>query len=165
MKYIHPLNPPKTTISLTLNEDFVARNRYLGQEWVIAFYRILWDESTYPSPQIKIKHNITVNIFYDTVKPLYEGFHCMYCTQGLYSLSVRTSYRQNSWSLGVAGLDGMMIVSLWNLTGSSAALLPRWLSNFRAIGKVETRISRLWDFPRSCSNYVRPPVYSGPGTV
>ena len=43
-----------------------------------------------------------------------------------------------------------MIVSLWNLTGISAALLLRSLSNFRAIGKVWTRISRLWDFTRSC---------------
>ena len=44
-----------------------------------------------------------------------------------------------------------MVVSLWNLTGTSAAVLPRYLPNFRAIGKVWTRISRLRDFTRSCS--------------
>ena len=43
-----------------------------------------------------------------------------------------------------------MIVSLWNLTGFSAALLPRCQSNFRAIEKVQSRISRLRDFTRSC---------------
>ena len=47
-----------------------------------------------------------------------------------------TSYRQILWRLEAARLDVMMIVSLWNLTGISAALLPICLSNFRAIGKV-----------------------------
>ena len=43
-----------------------------------------------------------------------------------------------------------MIVSLWNLTSILAALLPRCLSNFRAMGKVYTRI--LWhrNFMGSC---------------
>ena len=57
-------------------------------------------------------------------------------TQGLYSLSGKTSYRQISRSLEVARLGVTIIVSLWNLTGIAAALLPRCLSNFRAIGKV-----------------------------
>ena len=70
--------------------------------------------------------------------------------QGLYSLNGKTSYRQISWSLEAARLGVIMIVSLWNLTGISAALLPRCLLNFRAIGKVQTRISRLRDFTRSC---------------
>ena len=69
---------------------------------------------------------------------------------GLYSLSGKTSYRKISWSLGAARLGVIIIVSPWNLTGISAALLPRCLSNFRAIGKVQTRISRLRDFTRSC---------------
>ena len=53
-----------------------------------------------------------------------------------------------------------MIVSLWNLTGISAALLPRCLSNFRAIGKVEISISRLRDFKRSCGKSFVPPIWS-----
>ena len=56
--------------------------------------------------------------------------------QGLYSLSGKTSYRQISWSLEVAKLGVIMIVSLWNLTGISAALLPRCLSNSKAIVNV-----------------------------
>ena len=55
---------------------------------------------------------------------------------GLYSLSGKTSYRQTSWSLEAARLDVIMVPPLWNLTDISAALLPRCLSNFRAIGKV-----------------------------
>ena len=54
----------------------------------------------------------------------------------LYSLSGKTSCRQISWCLKAARLDVMMIVSLWNLTGISVALLPRCLSNFGAIVKV-----------------------------
>ena len=54
----------------------------------------------------------------------------------LYSLSGKTSYCQISWSLEDARLNVIMAVSLWNLTGISAALLPRCLTKFRAIGKV-----------------------------
>ena len=43
-------------------------------------------------------------------------------TQGLYSLSGKTSYRQISWSLEATRLDVIMIISLWNLTGISTAL-------------------------------------------
>ena len=48
---------------------------------------------------------------------------CIYpvLQQGLYSLSGKTSYRQISWSLEVAGLAVIMIVSLWNVTSISAA--------------------------------------------
>ena len=85
--------------------------------------------------------------------------------QGLYSLSGKTSYRQISWSLEAARLDVAMVVSLWNLTGTSAALLPRYLPNFRAIGKVQTRISRLRDFARSCGKTSYSLVNRGPGWV
>ena len=54
---------------------------------------------------------------------------------GLYSLNGKTSYHKISWSLEAARLDVIMTVSLWYLTGIAAALLPRCLANFRAIGK------------------------------
>ena len=57
--------------------------------------------------------------------------------------------------LEAARSDVIMTESLWNLTGISAALLPRSLSNFRAVGKVLTRILRLRGFPRS---YGKTPV-------
>ena len=57
-------------------------------------------------------------------------------SQDLYPLSGKTSYRQISWSLEAARLGVIIIAPLWNLTGTSAALLPRSLSNFRAIEKV-----------------------------
>ena len=71
-----------------------------------------------------------------------DCFYCSFCSffskkqQSLYSLSGKTSYRQISWSLEATRLSVIMIVSHWNLTGISAALLPRCLSNFRAIEKV-----------------------------
>ena len=40
----------------------------------------------------------------------------------------------------------------WNLIGVSAVLLPRCLSNFRAIGKIKTGISCPRDFTRSYCN-------------
>ena len=51
--------------------------------------------------------------------------------------------RLTAKSREVARLDVIMTVSLWNLTSISAALLPRCLSNFRAIQKVYTWIVRL----------------------
>ena len=53
--------------------------------------------------------------------------------QGLYSLSGKTSYRKISWSLEAARFGFRLFQSLWNLTGTSAAALPRCLSNFRAL--------------------------------
>ena len=77
------------------------------------------------------KHNKTVCIFL--------GIYCIFLVlpwfSNLYSPSGKTSYRQIR-SLEAARLDIIMIISLWNLTGISAAPLPRCLSNFKAIGKV-----------------------------
>ena len=70
-------------------------------------------------------------------------------TKDLYSLNGRTSHRKITWSLEAARW-GVIIVSLWNLISILAALLPMCLSNFKAIGKVWTWISRLRDFTRSC---------------
>ena len=52
---------------------------------------------------------------------------------GLYSLSGRTSYCKISRSLEAARFWLRLFQSLCNLTGTSAAVLPRCLSNFRAI--------------------------------
>ena len=92
--------------------------------------------------QIKLSHE---DLFY--WNPNLFGFSMSRCgiraistgfahTQGLYSLSSKTSYRQISWSLEAARLGVIIIATLWNLAGISAALRPRCLSNFKAIGKV-----------------------------
>ena len=67
---------------------------------------------------------------------------------GLYSLSGKTSYRKISWSLEAARFGFELFQSLGNLAGTSAALLPRCLSNFRAIRPLQHPISRLRDFTR-----------------
>ena len=54
-------------------------------------------------------------------------------TLGLYSLSAKTSYCKISWSLEGARFGFRLFQSLWNLTGPSAAVLPRYLSSFRAV--------------------------------
>ena len=69
-------------------------------------------------------------------------------TQGLYSLSGKKSYRKISWSLEAARFRFKLFQSLWNLAGTSAALLPRCLSNFRATRPLQHPISRLRDFTR-----------------
>ena len=67
---------------------------------------------------------------------------------GLSSLSGRMSYRMNSWSLEATILGFILMQSLWNLTGTSAAALLRCLSNSSATRKVWHQISRLRDFTR-----------------
>ena len=67
---------------------------------------------------------------------------------GLYSLSGKTSYRKISWSLEAAGFGFKLVQSFWNLAGTSAALLPRCLSNVRAIRLLQHPISRLRDFTK-----------------
>ena len=83
--------------------------------------------------------------------------------QGLYSLSGKTSYRKISWSLEAARFGFKLFQSLWNLAGTSAALLPRWLSNFRAIRPFQHPISRLRDFTRFGSKTSCRLVNRGPG--
>ena len=60
---------------------------------------------------------------------------------GLDSQSGKTSYHQISWSLKAAWSDVIMIISLWNLTGISAALLPRCLSIVRAVGNLNMNLA------------------------
>ena len=69
--------------------------------------------------------------------------------QGLYSLSGKTSYRKISWSLEAARFGFGFFQLLWNLTGISAAALPRCLSNFIAPRSLQHPISRIRDFTRS----------------
>ena len=51
---------------------------------------------------------------------------CHHRIHGLYSLSGKTSYRNISWSLEAARFGLRFFPSLWNLTGTWAAALPRW---------------------------------------
>ena len=53
--------------------------------------------------------------------------------QGPYSLGGSASYCKISWSLEVTRFGFRLYQSLWNLTAISAAILPRCLSNFRAL--------------------------------
>ena len=69
--------------------------------------------------------------------------------QGPISISEKTSFRKISWSLEAARFIFKIVRSLWNLTGTSAALLPMCLSNFKAIRQFKVPISWLRDFTRS----------------
>ena len=82
---------------------------------------------------------------------------------GLYSLSGKTPYRKISWSLEAARLGFKLFQSLCNLAGTSAALLPRCLSNFRAIRPLQHPISRLRDFTRFGGKTSYRLVNRGPG--
>ena len=67
------------------------------------------------------------------------------------SISGKKSSGKFSWSLKSARLTALL-VSFWNLIGTSEAVSPRCLSNFRAIGSFSIPVSRLRDFTRSYDN-------------
>ena len=67
---------------------------------------------------------------------------------GLNSLSSKASYRKISWSRESARFGFGLFHSIRNLTDTSAAALPRRLSNFRTIRSVYLPISGLLDFTR-----------------
>ena len=79
-----------------------------------------------------LKRGLDYNMLYQTCSIL----DCL-ISLGLYSLSGKTSCRKISWCLEAARFDVEMFISLWNLTGISAALLLRCLTHFGAIGKSE----------------------------
>ena len=83
--------------------------------------------------------------------------------QGLYSLSGKTSYGKISWSLEAARFGFKLFQSLWNLTSTSAAALPRCQSNFRALRLLQHPISRLRDFTRYGGKTSYSLVNRGPG--
>ena len=99
---------------------------------------------------------VNLNIFLIEVSSLgvfeekYHWFRSwLYGEQGPVSISDKTSYRKISWSFEATRLVFRIVRLLWNLTGTSAALLPRRLSYFRAIRWFKLPISRLRDFTRS----------------
>ena len=65
---------------------------------------------------------------------------------GPVSISEKTSYCKISWSLEAARFVFRIVRSLWNLTGTSAAVLPMCLSNCKAIRQFKVPISWLRDF-------------------
>ena len=69
--------------------------------------------------------------------------------RGPVSISEKTSFRKISLSLEAARFVFRIVRSLWNLTGTSAAVLPMCLSNFKAIWQFKVPISWLRDFTRS----------------
>ena len=80
------------------------------------------------------------------VKKSHSSSSLHLCALSLYSQSGKTSYRQISWSFEAARFGFRLFQSLRILTGTSAAVLPRCLSNFRALRSLIHTISRLRDF-------------------
>ena len=83
--------------------------------------------------------------------------------QGPVSISEKTFYRKISWSLEAARLVFRIVRSLWNLTGTSATLLPMCLSNFKAMRQSKVPISWLRDFTRSYDKTSFRILKRGPG--
>ena len=86
-------------------------------------------------------------------------------TLGPVSISEKTSFRKISLSLEAARFVFRIVRSLWNLTGTSAAVLPMCLSNFKAIRQFKVPISWLRDFTRSYEKTSFRILRRGPASV
>ena len=64
-------------------------------------------------------------------------------------ISDKASYCKISQSLEAARFVFRVVGSLWSLTGTTAAMLPTCLSNFKLMRQFKWQISRLQDFTRS----------------
>ena len=82
---------------------------------------------------------------------------------GPVSISEKTSFRKISSSLEAARFVFRIVRSLWNLTGTSAAVLPMCLSNFKTIRQFKVPISWLRDFTRSYEKTSFRILRRGPG--
>ena len=74
---------------------------------------------------------------------------CKENTLGLVSKSHKMFYCKIWQSLEATRFVFRIVWSLWSLTGTSAAVLPICLSNFKAIWLFKLPISQLQDFTRS----------------
>ena len=83
--------------------------------------------------------------------------------QGPVSISEKMSFRKISLSLEAAKFVFRIVRSLWNLTGTSAAVLPMCPSNFKAIQQFKVPISWLRDFTRSYEKTSLHILRRGPG--
>ena len=83
---------------------------------------------------------------------------------GPVSISEKTSFRKISSSLEAARFVFRIVRSLWNLTGTSAAVLPMCLSNFKTIRQFKVPISWLRDFTRSYEKTSFRILRRGPGS-
>ena len=84
---------------------------------------------------------------------------------GPVSISEKTSFRKILSSLEAARFVFRIIRSLCNLTGTSAAVLPMCLSNFKAIRQFKVPISWLRDFTRSYEKTSFRILRRGPGAL
>ena len=68
---------------------------------------------------------------------------------GPVSICDKPAYHKISWHFKAMRLVVWIIALLWNLPGTSASLLLRYLSIFRVIVQFGIQILWLWDFARS----------------
>ena len=130
----------RSTLAQVMACCLTAPSHYLNQGWLM-ISKVLWHSPdsnfTENTHDIYCWNEFEIYQFETVVKsPRGQWVNIVICNLGLYSLSSKMTHLQILWSLEAARLDNVMIVSFRNLTGISAAALPRCLSNIRAIGKV-----------------------------
>ena len=86
-------------------------------------------------------------------------------TLGPVSISEKSSFRKISYSLEAAIFVFRIVRSLWNLTGTSAAVLPMCLSHFKGILLFNVPISWVRDFTRSYGKTSFLILRRGPGVL
>ena len=120
-----------------------------------------WSEFRVPHMKVRSSEDWLLNGFIDLIKIVLlisldfiqnnpdSATGRLVWVQGPVSISEKTSFHKISSSLEAARFVFRIVRSLWNLTGTSAAVLPMCLSNFKAIRQFKVPISWLRVFTRS----------------
>ena len=140
-------------VSLSCNRDFTSASSY-GLGWyknaiATQWYQFNTTDAWWFSLSTTLK-DIGTSDQYHTNLTRHRIARTLCMLSGMFSHDAdKTSYCKISQSLEAARFVFRIVRSLWNLTDTSAALLPTSLSNFRAIRKFNQPISRIRDFTRS----------------
>ena len=117
--------------------------------------------------EVRLNHSGRTVPSGSTVLPLprVNGNFCYHVVHGPVSMSDNASYRKISQSLEAARLVFRIERSHWNLTGTSAAVLPMCLSNLKAMRWFKLPISRLRFFTSSYDTTSYRILKRGPGRL
>ena len=140
----------------------------LSNASVIRLFIMSWDMIEEVTSKCCSLNNVRSLIWVHQVPYMFlaSSFSCL-CSvlwsQGPVSISEKTSFRKISKSLEATRFVFRIVRSLWNFIGTSAAVLPMCLSNFKAIRQFKVPISWLRDFTRSYEKTSFRILRRGPG--
>ena len=136
-KYREILSAILNDITFKVSRDLVGHFKWHHVQSIARVGHFKWHHRVYFTENINVFYFVVNIVPADDLAPVgARTSSCPVMTMqvlGPVLIPDKMSYSKISWSIEAARLVVWIIASLWNLTGTSVALLPRCLSNFGAI--------------------------------